>query len=118
MAKVNLSDDLKAKPRVARNIYLNDAIFLFLFVGCSLLLFENQFEGVMKLVFIVFTILVALWIITKCPINPTRKNWEALCIYIMRDEGVYKPLTVQDFKKDIQEDVEVGKKRKKAKKTR
>lgn len=118
MAKVNLSEDLKAKPRVARNIYLNDAFFLFLFVGCSLLLFESQFQGVMKIVFILFTIAVALWIITKCPINPTRKNWEALCIYIMRDEGVYKPLTLQDFEKVIQEDVEIGKKRKKNKKTR
>lgn len=117
MAKVNLSEDLKVKPRVARNIYLNDAVFLFLFIGISLLLFEGQFEGALKIVFIIFTIAVALWIITKCPINPTRKNWQALCIFIMRDDSVYKPLTLEDFIYEEQEDMNVGKKNK-GKKTR
>lgn len=116
MAKVNLSEDLKSNPRVARNIYINDALFLCTFVILSWMFIASSFDGILKILFLIFTIGVGLWIITKCPVNPTRKNWEALAIYIMRDTSVYKPLSKKDFmsKQESEEFDTAKKKRRKA----
>lgn len=100
MAKVNLSEDMKPKVWIAHNIFLADVTFVGIFTLIMYLFFSSMFKGVFVWIFVLFSIGVGVWIVSKCPINPTRRNWQALFIYITRNNGVYKPLKKSDFKNE------------------
>lgn len=97
MAKVNLSEDMKPKIMVARNIFMKDAAFILCFPCMLYLFFSDTFDGALMWIFVLFSMVVAIWIISKCPLNPTRRNYQALILYLTKNSDVYRPLSKGDF---------------------
>ena len=92
MAKVNLSEDIKKKQWVTKNIYFHEIIFVCVFVMLAFLLYGRNLSGVLQWIYHLFSVLVGSWFISKCPVNPSRKNWQELIIFIQRNDSIYRPI--------------------------
>ena len=86
----NLSNDLKAQPWVFKNLYFNDFMFLVIFISFSVVIMQGIIAPVLQIPFLIFSIITALWLISKCFFNETRKNYEMILIYLTRSKRAYR----------------------------
>lgn len=98
MAKENLSEEIKPKIWIAKNIFFSDALFITAYTFGLYMFFSNYFKGIYTWIFILFSVAVGIWIISKCPFNPVRRNYQELILYMTKNREKYRPVIKSDFR--------------------
>ena len=87
--------ELKSPIKVTKFLYLFDILFVLLFMGLSILFGSLVNEKIIFLYYI-FSLAVAIILISKSTFNPRKRIYETILYLFKRDGKVYKPITKGD----------------------
>lgn len=90
MARTVTTDSIESRTSVAFGYDVWDLFFLMFYIALiySLRIFVHP---KLRIVYIIFSVLVAIFLTTRSTLNKRRKNYESLYFLISKDISTYRP---------------------------
>lgn len=89
--KYLVAQEIKSETKMGKSIYLFDFFFLIFYMSVSLVL-ANLVHPSYKVVFLIYSFIMALTLTSKSFYNKKRRNYESIAIMFRRDMNVYYPV--------------------------
>ncbi len=95
MATKITTQSFESKTTVYRNIEIFDFFFVgtYTFFSYSLTLIVHER---LRLLFMIFSILMAVFLTSKSSFNKNRRNFESLYFLLTKDESTYRPFRMRE----------------------
>lgn len=111
-----VAKDIKSETKVSKNIYIYDFFFILIYMSVSLVL-ANLVHPSLKIVFFIYSLVMAVFLTAKSYYNKKRRNYESIMIMLRRDKESYTPVLNKSRRRERIEKEE-GYQMKKGKKVR
>lgn len=82
-------DETKSETKVHGNIYLFDFFFILIYFTASAIL-GSGVSGALRIPYYIFSVICAFWLTSKSRTNKQRRNYEAMILFLRKDNTVYR----------------------------
>lgn len=84
-----VTKEIKSETKIWAFFYWQDFLFFVMYVVMTLML-KDQVHSALGTPFLIFSILIAFMLILPSPTNPKRRTWQALVLYNMNHDYLYR----------------------------
>lgn len=87
----SIANEIKSQTRVVGNIYAYDFIFLVLY-AIGTFFFKNLVNKHLLIPYSIFSASIAIFLTSSSGLNPLRRNYQSIIIYLQRSAALYRPI--------------------------
>lgn len=89
--RYTIIQEVKSETKVVGNISVYDLLFILGYMMIAYL-FTNGVAGQLKILYYIFSGLIAIWLTLPSRVNPKRRFWQSLLLFIKKEKVIYKSL--------------------------
>lgn len=87
-----VTQEIKSQTKVKKGIYVFDFFFLIIYVSISFMVGKIFVNGLIFMLYLLFSLGVAIYLVGNSKMNIKRKNYQTILLFIRRDRAVYRPV--------------------------